>query len=434
MLQILIYRLLLPIYVIIVLPGWLVRTARRGGIGSKLWERAGHYNSELEFERSGAIHVHAVSVGETLLALRIIQAWKERDPHASFVLAVATPTAMEVAQSHAAPWLQAVYQPVDFGWAVGSYLSRFRPARLILVEGEMWPNLMLRCAQLKIPIYLVNARMSPRSRKRYLKAAAWVRPIFSKLDAVGVQHADDVEIWTKLGVEPQRIRVTGSVKFDREGAPVPRFNPEIDQLIDRYSGGLPVVLAASTHPGEEAIIGRAAMAAGCFFVCAPRHFERAGAAAEDLTNEGYQVVLRSSATAEAAVGRIALLIDTTGELREWMAHVDVVVIGKSFGNHRGGQNPAEPIEASKPVIFGQHMENFEPLAGQLVATGGALRCATESDLVAALKAVCHGKNQANTMTAAAQQVVAVHAGAIAATLDLVIECKRTAIEVCQPQT
>ena len=414
-LSLVLYRVLLPVYVVVALPGWLLKTARRGGFGSGLGERGSFYGEELEFEPCGAVHVHAVSVGETLLALKLIRAWRERDASKGFVLAVGTATGHAVAVEAAEENVRVIYQPVDFRFMVRRYLDRFQPSQIVLVEGEMWPNLMLECARRGVPTRLVNARMSPRSKRRYRKMADWVRPIFSKLDWVAVQEADDAEIWALLGVAD--VKVTGSMKFDPGAGAMPAPREDFENMLAACAQERPVVLAASTHDGEEEMIGRAVRDAGGFYLCVPRHAERRAEVKAALESEGFEVVLRSAFREPINAEKCALVVDSTGELRDWTASADVVVIGKSFLGI-GGQNPAEAILAEKPLVFGPHMENFEPLASRLVDSGGAQRAAGESELVGILKKHIAEAGRSSAGTSAAKSVLDGHRGATARILDL----------------
>ena len=408
-----VYRAMLPVLALAALPGWLAKTGRRGGLRRELWERAGVYEGPVELEASGRVHVHAVSVGETMLALRLIRAWQRRDGEAKFVLAVGTPTGREVAEAAGLEGVRVVYQPVDFRWAVGRYLERFEPRRLVLVEGEMWPNLMDLCGRRGIEVELVNARMSPRSRGRYERLAKWVRPVFSKLAGVAVQEEADAGVWRMLGVE--RVERTGSLKFDPGGAAAPASRPEFRAMLEPLAKGRPVVLAASTHEGEERLIGEAARAAGGFFLCVPRHAERRDEVRRTLEEAGWRVVLRTQYFVPEDGGEIALVVDTTGELRDWTAEADVVVIGKSFLGI-GGQSPVDAALAKRALVIGPHMENFEPLASRLVTGGGAVRVDADGLAGALVALLADGRRRQHGGDAAAL-VLAEHAGATERILD-----------------
>jgi 3-deoxy-D-manno-octulosonic-acid transferase len=408
----LIYRLLLPLLFLAAFPGWIVKMLRRGGFGTRLGERAAVYAGPREFEPCGAVHVHAVSVGEAMLALKLIREWLVSEPGRRFVLATGTATGHAVATAAGIPDLRVTYSPLDFPSMVRRYLGRFEPARIVLIEGEAWPHLLLACRKRGIPVSLVNARMSPRSARRYRKFAAWVRPVFSMLEAVAVQEAEDAGIWRELGVAPERIHHTGSLKFDPGSGPRPTRRPEFQEMLDAF-GNRRVVLAASTHAGEHAFIAAAIREAApdALPVIVPRHAELRAEVRADLERAGFEVVLRSRFQMPGAKGhhRHVLVIDSTGELRDWTAHADVVVIGKSF-LATGGQNPAEAILAGKPVVFGPHMENFEPLAGRLVAEKGCIR-ANDKDALSAAITSALDPAVAASLAAAASRVLSRHEGA-----------------------
>ncbi|MCU0794783.1 MAG: hypothetical protein MUF31_02500 [Akkermansiaceae bacterium] len=409
-----IYRVLLPVYVLVAFPAWWVRMVRRGGWGVDLWERFAVYRGDAEFEPCGAVHVHAVSVGEALLALKLIRAWRERDGGARFVLAVATASAKRMLEGQVPEGVRLVYQPVDFRWAVRRYLDRFEPAQVVLVEGEMWPHLLLECERRGLPVRLVNARMSPRSKRRYSRLAFLVRPFFRHLDRVAVQEPEDAEIWEHLGVATGKITVAGSMKFDPSGAVRGQQREEFRKMVDELGRGRRVVMAASTHAGEEKLLVDAIHAAGAFAVVVPRHAERRHEIAAELEQDGKKVVLRSRY--EAVPGGAVLVVDSTGELKDWIEQVDLVIVGKSFLG-TGGQNPAEAVMAGKAVVFGPHMENFEPLATSLVAAGGARRVAA-GELQAALTLLLADDAAMARMVTAARGVLSRHEGATQRLLDL----------------
>jgi 3-deoxy-D-manno-octulosonic-acid transferase len=339
------------------------------------------------------------------------------------VLATGTATGHAVACAAAIPELRVTYAPLDFPSMVQRYLQHFEPSQIVLIEGEAWPYLLLTCHQRAIPVSLVNARMSPRSARRYRRFATWVRPVFALLDAVAIQEPQDAAIWRNLGVDPRRIHHTGSLKFDPGGDPPPAMRPDFQQLLEVFGKHRPVILAASTHAGEDAWIAAAIRTAlpNALPVIVPRHAERRAQATLELERAGFDVVLRSKLQSPADFTatddrRYVFLIDSTGELRAWTAHADVVIIGKSF-LATGGQNPTEAILANKPVIFGPRMENFEPLAGRLVASHGCLRALDPSGLSNAIISALDPQTAA-LLTRNAAQVLAHHDGATQRILSL----------------
>ncbi len=417
-----IYRLLLPLLFIAAFPGWVLKMLRRGGFGTRLGERAAIYSTPLEYEPCGAVHLHAVSVGESLLALKLVREWLVREPGRRFVLATGTATGHAVATAAQIPGLRVTYSPLDFRWMVGRYLKRFEPAQIVLIEGEVWPYLLLACRRRHIPVRLVNARMSPRSARRFRRFAAWLRPIYRLLDAVAIQEPDDAGIWETLGIGREKIHDTGSLKFDPGSGAHPLRHAEFQQILDTFGKDRPVVLAASTHPGEDAWIAGAIRDASpdALAVIVPRHAERCAEVTAELAGAGFGVRLRSSFPEDAATAdrRHVLVIDTTGELRDWTAHADVVIIGKSFLS-TGGQNPCEAILAEKPVIFGPHMENFQPLANRLITTGGGISARDPDELSHAIVTALDPQN-ARAMTRQASALLARHDGATQRILSLLM--------------
>jgi 3-deoxy-D-manno-octulosonic-acid transferase len=416
------YRALLPIWLVASLPMWLVKMSRRGGWSRRLWERFGLYVDPPEFDPSGAVMVHAISVGEALLALKLIRAWKVREPHARFVLGVGTSTGFEVAERSAPEGVRVAYAPIDVPWAISAYFRRFEPSQLVLVEGEMWPHLLLACRKRSIPVALVNARLSPRSERRYRSLAPIVQPIFSMLSAVAAQEMADIERWASLGIETKRIHVTGSLKFDPGVMVTERPRREDFQgMVDAFGGQRPVILAASTHAGEEKWIGQVIRKSlpQALFLAVPRHAERRHEVRSDLISIGYEPILRSAFSPPGHADQACLIVDSTGEMQDWITLADFVIIGKSILGV-GGQNPAEAIMAGKPVLFGPNMQNFEPLAGSLVHEKGAFRFAGQDELASILLKLLKNKDLRGDSIAFARRRLTVHSGATDRILDLLM--------------
>jgi len=406
-----IYRVALPLLFVAAFPGWLLKMARRGGFGTGLHERLAIYTSAPDFEPCGAVHIHSVSVGETQLALKLIRKWREIDPRQSFVIATGTATGHAVATAADIDGVRVTYSPLDFPGCVRRYLNRYEPSAIVLIEAEVWPHLVLACERRAIPIHLVNARLSPGSARRFIRLAAWVEPMFRRLAGVCVQEAGDIDVWQRLGLPESRVHHTGSLKFDPTGGGLPNQRPEFADILNSFGADRPVVLASSTHSGEEAWIASAIHLAApqALPVIVPRHAERREEVAAALNEAGFQPVLRTNPKGETTAENAVLIIDTTGELRDWTAHADVVIIGKSFLT-RGGQNPCEAIQAGKPVITGPHMDNFQPLSNHLLEKHGILQATDQSSLANAIRQALDA-DAAMQMTARAADVLAIHEGA-----------------------
>ncbi len=381
-----IYRALLPLLFLLAFPRWVLKMLRRGGFGTALCERVGIYATDEEFEPTGAVHLHAVSVGETVLALKLLREWQLVYPGTRFVIATGTSTGHDLATEAGIPGLRVTYSPLDFPWMIRSYLKRFEPSQVILVEGEIWPNFLRMAEKRGIPVSLANARVSPSSAKRFKKAAPLLQPFFCRLSNVCIQEEDHRSLWETLGVSPERIHLTGSLKFDPLSAAAPPQRNDFSEMLAAFGPGRPIILAASTFAGEETLIVSAIVSAdaNALPVIVPRHSERRGEVVEALLQAGFHPVLRSAFRPPTSQENNVLIIDTTGELATWTSHADVVIIGKSFLS-TGGQNPAEAIIARKPLVFGPHMENFQPLATQLIEAGAAIVASSEVELVQAIR-------------------------------------------------
>jgi 3-deoxy-D-manno-octulosonic-acid transferase len=410
------YRLLFPLFFIASLPVWLWKTRKRGGLDSRLFEKIGRYKNEKNKMLSGVFHFHSISVGETLIALKLIQAWHASDPNFKCVISIGTTTGYQVALNANLSYIHIVYAPIDIDFSVNLYLEKFKPKQIILIEAEAWPILLTKCYLKKIPVSIVNARLSQRSEKRYQTFRFIVKPWFSLIHHIAVQEITDIDRFASFGVDRKKITLTGSVKFDPLNT-LPT-NPPADFLaiINTFQKSK-VILAASTHIGEEALIGKALKDSDALFICVPRHAERRHEVKTDLEAIGYEVILRTKFSQPSYNKKLCFVIDTTGELRDWTSFADLVIVGKSFLG-LGGQNPCEAIITNKPIIFGSHMENFEPLASSLVNAGGAIRIDNNEDLTNIIDEVINNPRKIDKLTKNAYSVLESHNGATQRTIEL----------------
>jgi len=370
------YNLLFPVVLVVLLPGFLLRMLRRGKYRHKFWQRFGIYSAGVRGRiGDGRVWVHAVSVGEVMIALKLMRSLRDLDPEIRFVLSTTTSTGFKLAARAKSPWLEPIYNPLDFFFTARSAVRAIRPRQLILVEAEAWPNILAEVRALGAKIVMVNTRLSSRSEKRYRMVRFLAAPVFNQIDCFCLQEPGDIPRWTALGVDPKKLVVTGSIKFD-EDATGPRaardFRPVLRSL--GIPDEAPILLGGSTFDGEEALLGRVfqnlrRVHPALFLIVVPRHFERSSDVSRDLSAQGLRVARRTEgATSETPD---VLVVDTTGELRDWYPCATIVFVGKSL-LAKGGQNPAEPVAAGIPVVFGPNMQNFASLASQLLRAGGAL--------------------------------------------------------------
>jgi 3-deoxy-D-manno-octulosonic-acid transferase len=259
--------------------------------------------------------------------------------------------------------------------------------------------------------------LSARSEKRFRFFRFFVAPTFRLLDLVCVQEAEDVDRWAALGVNRDRIRRTGSIKFDSANMHVDPTVPERVLLERKIDKGRPIFLAGSTHPGEEEVLARIFVDLrekfpNLFLIIAPRHAERAREVQRVVEQFRLRAGFRSRSNVDQPID--CLILDSTGELQNWYAVATVVFVGKSLVA-RGGQNPVEAIAAGKPVLFGPHMENFAALARSLVAHRGAIRVSSADELKSAIVDLFLDANLRESLTRNARRVLEKHRGAAALT-------------------
>ena len=422
-----IYNLFWPIGLLFFLPGYFTKMIRRGGYREKFGQRVGLYDRELRdcLSKQRSTWLHAVSVGEVNIALKLANALRTLESDLRCVLTTTTTTGFALARRNAPPWMEIVYTPLDYWPIMRRAFSVIRPARILLIEAEVWPNLAGEAHRRQIPLVLVNARLSPRSERRYRRFRFFVAPIFRLLDLVCVPEEEDIERWTALGVPRNRIHVTGSIKFDPD---VQRENQAVAtslrDVLPALSSDSLVIFGGSTHRGEEKMLAgiflrlRQQFPALRLFI-APRHVERLAEIRADLGVFPLRVALASESQGRGADAD-CILLDTTGELQRWYGIATVVFVGKSLTAH-GGQNPVEPIFAGKPVVFGPHMENFAMLAKRLVSNNGAIQVSDTDSLEGAVAELLRDGDARKRLVQNARAVLSEHQGATARAAALIHE-------------
>ena len=361
----------------VALPFLLPRLIRRGHLRNDWEARLGHGEALPPPAARPRILLHGVSVGE-INACRVLVGELERHPdRPEVVVAATTNTGLRRAVELFADRHAVVQYPFDLSAAVARLLDRVQPDLMAMVELEVWPNLTAACVRREVPLVVVNGRLSERSFRGYRRVRPLVAPMFRRLDAVAAQTQAYAERFAALGVAPERIRTTGSMKWDAAtlGIAAPGADALAEALgIDRSR---PLVVAGSTAPGEPELLQRS-LPAEIQLLCAPRRPEWGDACAAALPGS----VRRSRGERGSATGRFVL--DTIGELRDAYALADLVVVGRSFGG-LFGSDPLEPIAMGKAVVIGPAVADFAEIVEALVAADGLRQCA-----VAELPAVLAG--------------------------------------------
>ena len=426
-----IYNLFFPLVFLALLPGFLLRMRRRGGYREKFRQRLGRYTAaeRTRFAQGEWIWLHSISVGETLLALKIAREIRRLAPGKSIALSVTTSTGFAVAQPHAGDWLEVIYNPLDAPWIVRRALDAVRPQRLIFIEA-IWPNLLAAAKRRALPVTFLP-RLSPRSEARFRRFRFFTGPIFRLLDTLAAAEPEDTARWFSLGVEPVRIRITGNAKYDAtasDGARTAEFRDLLQSL--GVPADAPVLLGGSTFPGEERILAETFLALrekhpALFLIIAPRHVERTAEILRDLSSLNLRIIRRSELTSSGSQPSTlnsqlpVLLLDTTGELRDWYALATVVFIGKSL-TATGGQNPVEPVLAGVPVVFGPHMENFAPITARWLAADAAVQVRDPAELRTQLAALLADPARRATLAQRALALASAHSGATVRTTEALL--------------
>jgi len=417
------YNLALIVALVAGAPWWLWRMATTHKYREGLFERLGRIRRRLVSTSAPAgerplIWLHAVSVGEVLAVTRLVRTLESALPGTLIVVSTTTRTGQALARERFES-NRVYYCPLDLPWAVRAYLNALQPLMLILAETEFWPNLLHGCFSRGIPVVVVNARISNRSWPRYQRLRRLWRPLLSRLSRVLAQSQIDADRLLALGCLPDRVSVTGNLKFDVRAAQ----ESEATRLLKSMAAGLRVVVAGSTLEGEESALADAwprllAADSELVLVLAPRHPERFSVVAALLERSGLTWCKRSdwysepSAAARATralrPGEIVLL-DTIGELASVYSLASVAFVGGSLVP-AGGHNPLEPAQFAVPIVMGPHYANFVAIVESLRGHD-AMRIAAKEDLASILIELLRDRVAAGAMGARAKEVFDRQAGA-----------------------
>jgi len=374
-------------------PFFLWRLWRRGKLLPQFGQRFGLYSKGVrERLAPGAdLWIHAVSVGEVMIARVLIRCLREMRPDLRIVVSTTTGTGFTVAKQHLEDALTSIiYNPIDFLWSVVSAYNAVQPKALVLIESEIWPNYLWCARRRHIPVYLVNARLSHRTEERYRRMRWLVRPLLQEIDLVFAQDPTDVTRLSQAGFAPETIFDLGSLKYDVAALDISTDNG-VSAWWDRtgWTGDQLILLGGSTHPGEEEVLARIYRDLReewpeLRLVLAPRHAER-GAAIRDMCDRmGLRAVTRTQLAAATAPLRNGsapdvLIVNSTGELRSLYKRVTLAFVGKSLRG-QGGQNFIEAARVSTPIVIGPNMQNFEVITREFLSRQAVVQVSDEFEL------------------------------------------------------
>ena len=425
-------RFLYNLVFTLAIPFILIRMWLRGGANPGYRQRWSERFALYNFSgKPNGLLIHSVSVGETLAAEPLVRSLQAANPDLTLTITTTTPTGSDqvkriYADDLAAGRVVHVYLPYDLPWLTASFLKKIQPSLCIIMETELWPNIIRSCDKQQIPVILANARLSERSAKGYAKFPKLTQPMLQGLDLIAAQHRNDGQRFIDLGIDEHKVDVTGSIKFDIS---VPEQSLAQGQALKKQWGEeRPVLVLASSHEGEDDLILNSYQELlvdfpNLLLVIVPRHPERFDEVAALVLDRELHLVRRSESFDKGNLQVNPMtqvyLADTMGEMLLLLASADLAIIGGSFIEH-GGHNPLEACALSKAVIMGPSDYNFAAIAQQLI-NQGAMQQTSAEQLTICIRQLLERPEMRIEMGAAGKQVVADNQGAVARLTELVCE-------------
>jgi 3-deoxy-D-manno-octulosonic-acid transferase len=401
----------------LVSPWFLYQAIRYRKYVASLPQRMGYLPLSFNMDGEQSIWIHAVSVGEALTARPLVRDLRARYPRLRIFLSTTTMTGQAIARR-----IQDVdgvfYFPFDLGVFVRRTLDLVRPRLFIMMETEIWPNLLRECRCRGIKTAIVNGRLSERSYPRYRLVRGFMARVLDDVDGFCVQSEESARRFIDLGANPGRVTVTGSLKFDSLDVAAPAMQSRPRDRVLRYfriSSSRPVFVAGSTMKGEEPMVLTAFRRVrtnqpNTLLILAPRHLERVAEVEQLCQQEGFKVSRRSELPIDAEPRADIVLLDTIGELATVYQLATVAFVGGSLID-TGGHNILEPAVYGKPIVFGPYMSNFAEIAGAFVANAAGAQVRSERDLADTMVALMTDPIRRARLGAAARALVEANRGA-----------------------
>jgi len=427
----LLYSFVSILFVLVVSPYFLYQAIRYKKYIGSLRQRLGYLPVSFNLDADESIWIHAVSVGEALTARAIVDQLREQYPRLRVYLSTTTMTGQQVAKTHVRGVDGVFFFPFDLGFIVRRTLRIVRPRLFVMMETEIWPNLLRECRRTGVKTLLVNGRISARSFPRYRLARPFFRRVLADLDRACMQSDESARRLVDIGIDPARVTVTGSLKFDSLDLPA-RGEPESiargRYRVLRYfrvPDSRPVLIAASTLKGEEEPVLQAFARINrempqALLVIAPRKPERFPEAEALAIDAGFTVARRTELPVDGEPRTDVVILDTIGELAQLYRIATVVFVGGSLVD-AGGHNILEPAVHGKPIVIGPHMSNFAEITQTFLENAAAEQVADAAGLEAALLGLLSDPVRRARLGAAARALVEANRGARARTLAAVAE-------------
>ena len=416
------YSLIVVVLAVVLSPWFVYQAVRYHKYIGSLAQRMGYLPISFNLDGDPSIWIHAVSVGEALTARALIADLRTTYPGLRIFLSTTTLTGQQIARTRLQDVDAVFFFPFDLPPFVDRTLRLVRPRLFIMMETEIWPNLLRACRKRGVKTMLVNGRISSRSYPRYRLARRFFRQVLADVDRFCMQSDESARRIIEIGADPARVTVTGSLKFESLESPGAAAGRGAGRVLRyfRMPASRPVLLAASTLKGEE----RAALEAfaavrrahpNAILVIAPRKPERFGDAEALARAEGLRVVRRSELPVDAEPRADCVILDTIGELAHVFQIATVVFVGGSLVDH-GGHNILEPAVHGKPIVFGPHMQNFAEIAEAFLRNHAAVEVRTSAELAAVCVRLVGDPVERASLGAAARALVEANRGAKPRTL------------------
>ena len=413
------YSLLILVLGVIVSPYLAYQAIRYKKYIGSLGQRMGYLPVSFNLDGEDSIWIHAVSVGETMTVRALIADLRRRYPALRIFLSTTTIAGQQVARRNVQDVDAVFYLPLDLSFIVRRTLRLVRPRLFVMMETEIWPNLLRQCKRLGVATVMVNGRISSRSYPRYKIARPFFRRVLRDVDRFCMQTEESARRVIDIGADPATVVVTGSLKFDSLDMPgVATLDGRGQNRVLRYfrmNSGRPVIVAGSTMREEEQMVLQVFRriktgATNPLLVIAPRHPERFAEVAQLARDQAFVTVKRSDLPIDAEPRADVVVLDTIGELAQVYQIATAVFVGGSLVD-TGGHNILEPAVYGKPIVFGPHMHNFKEIADAFIAQDAAVQVANVRELEEALLALLTDPVRRARLGAAARALVESNRGA-----------------------
>jgi 3-deoxy-D-manno-octulosonic-acid transferase len=411
------YSVLIVTFFVVMSPYLAWQAIRYRKYIRNLRQRFGYLPISFNLDGDESIWIHAVSVGEVLTARALIPQLRERYPRLRLFLSTTTMTGQQIAKTNLQHVDEVFYFPFDLGFTVSRTLRLVKPKLFIMMETEIWPNLLRACRRAGVTTVLVNGRISGRSYPRYRLARPFFRRVLANVDRFCMQGEESARRIVDIGAEPDRVVVTGSLKFESLEAGGPAYERGRNRVLRYFRIGShrPVLIAASTHKGEEEAVFEVfqrvrARVSDTLLIIAPRKPERFGEVEQLARRGGWNVARRTELRVDAEPRHDVVVLDVMGELAQLYQIATAVFVGGSLVD-QGGHNIIEPAVFGKAIVFGPHMQNFAEIARAFLEHEAALQVRTARELEHALLGLLNDPVRRAKLGAAARALVEANRGA-----------------------